>query len=445
MRDAIEFMIDDFHERGVPAPVRRDAATPEMPGKATVVAGMRRTGKSWFCFQRIQELEASGIPRERLLYLNFEDDRLLPFEARDFQLVLDVFFARHPDLKAHECHFFLDEIHRIPGWEAFVRRVLDTERIRLWLTGSSAKLLSGEIATALRGRSLTAEIFPLGFREFLRFHREEDAAHPPYGSGRRAILRHATERYLRVGGFPEVQAVPENLWGTVLQGYVDTVILRDVVERHGVRNTPALRALIRAVLGSPGGRFSVNRFYGAMKSAGLHCDKNELYRFTEYLSDAFFLYPVEMHARSLKVRQVNPRKFYVVDTGLLQAMSYRMTQDRGALLENLVYMTLRRRRFRPDYYMTRTGREVDFVLAGPDDSRQLVQACWSLDDPATRERELRALREAQAELRAETATVVTWDEEGSADDGVRIIPVWRWLIDEPDAPAPLPPDTAEAG
>jgi hypothetical protein len=172
MKEVIDFLIDDFHERALPECLPRESSMPRLSGKANVVVGMRRSGKTWFCYQRMQELLNTGIAKERLLYLNFEDDRLLPFSAADFQTILDNYYRKFPSFKTMECHFFLDEIQCIDGWEVFVRRVLDTERISLYITGSSSKLLSSEIASTLRGRSLTTEIFPFSYREFLRFHGE---------------------------------------------------------------------------------------------------------------------------------------------------------------------------------------------------------------------------------------------------------------------------------
>jgi uncharacterized protein len=308
MKDVIDFLIDDFHERPLPELLPRESFMPRLAGKANVVVGMRRSGKTWFCYQQMRELVKAGIAKERLLYLNFEDDRLLPFSAPDFQTILDTYYRKFPSFKTTECHFFLDELQRIEGWEAFVRRVLDSENISLYVTGSSSKLLSSEIASALRGRSMTTEIFPFSFSEFLRFHEGHPGESGRYGSRKRASLQHLAGRYLEIGGFPEVQSLETGLRHEVLRNYLDVVILRDVVERHGVGNVEALRSLIRQAISAPGGRFSVNRFYNTMKSRGISCTKNSLYDYLDYLTDAFMLYQVPIYARSERVRQVNPRK-----------------------------------------------------------------------------------------------------------------------------------------
>jgi hypothetical protein len=362
-----------------------------------------------------------------MLYVNFEDERLLPFATSDFNVLLEVFYSLFPDSAREECWFFFDEIQRIPGWDMFLRRLLDERRLRLMVTGSSAKLLSREIATSLRGRALTTELFPFSFGEVLSARGIGIPSNGLFPTAARGELNKACADYLGTGGFPEVVDSPANLRREILRGYVDVVILRDVVERHGVSNVSALRALVRHVLHSPGTRFSVNRFGGQMRSMGIPVAKNALYEFVDHLSDAYLMFPVEIYARSIRKRQVNPRKMYSVDTGLLRAMSLDITADRGALLENLVFLALRRRGIQPDYYVTAHGGEVDFAYRDARGRLQLLQVCWSLETADTRERELRALREALAENPGAEAAVVTWMDEAD-HDGLPCLPAWKWLL-----------------
>ena len=205
----------------------------------------------------------------------------------------------------------------------------------------------------------------------------------------------------------------------------------DVIERHGVSNTVALRALLRGVLSAPGTRFSVNRFYNTLRSRQVACTKNDLYAFLEHLEDAFLVQLVPLCTRSEKARQVNPKKVYAIDPGILDLSSLRLTEDRGAVLENMVFLHLRRHGYAPEYYLTEGGQEVDFVVATPDGERSLVQACWTLSDPATRARELTALRAAMAELGIPHGTVVTWLEDVDVGSDVTVIPAWKWLLSSP--------------
>jgi predicted AAA+ superfamily ATPase len=431
MKNVLDLLIDDFHERALPDLMPRHQAISWMPGKANVVIGMRRAGKTWFCYQKMKELLAEGIEKERFLYLNFEDERLLPFSTKDFQLILETYYRKFPGFKNKKCYLFLDEMQRIEGWEKFVRRVLDTEEMGVCITGSSSKLLSSEIATALRGRSLTAEIFPFSFSEFLNFHRGPFRPAQRFGSRNRAVAQNMFSRYLQIGGFPEVQTLEDEPRRQVLRNYLDVVILRDVVERYSVSNTAALRALIRHIMSAPATRFSINKFYNSLKSLGMAGSKNNLYDFLEYLSDAFLVYPVPIHARSERVRRVNPQKIYVIDPGLLGAMSFRMTGDQGAILENLVFLHFRRRGVHLEYYLTGDGIEIDFVVA-PDvqKERQLIQVCWDISNPETKRREVTALLKGMKELGLKRGTIVTWLDEDLSDERVQILPAWKWLLDE---------------
>ena len=432
MKMILDHLIDDFHERPLPDLIPRDQFISRVPRKANVVIGMRRSGKTWFCYQQMKELLAQGIERERLLYLNFEDERLLPFAAADFQHILETYYRKFPGFKTRQCYLFLDEVQRIQGWDKFVRRVLDTEQLSVCITGSSSKLLSTEIATALRGRSLITEIFPFSFREFLGFNKVELKGTPRFGSKMRATLQHMMGIYSETGGFPEVQSLDDELRRQVLRNYLDVVILRDIVERHAISNVTALRTLIRHIMSAPATRFSVNKFYNTLKSQGTPCTKNNLYNYLDHLTDAFLVYQAPLHSRSVKARQVNPKKVYVIDTGLLGAMSFQMTEDRGARLENLVYMHLRREGFAPEYYITKKGNEVDFVLRPESGGeRQLIQVCWNLKDPKTKQREVDGLRSAMDELQLKRGTIVTWLDEEAFDESIDIIPAWKWFLSNP--------------
>lgn len=431
MQNILDILIDDFHERALPDLMRRRQSMVWVPRKANVVIGMRRSGKTWFCYQQMLELMEKGLEKERLLYLNFEDERLLPFSANDFQLILETYYRKFPTFKSKQCYLFLDEVQRIEGWDKFVRRVLDTEKLSVCVTGSSSKLLSSEIATSLRGRSLTTEIFPYTFREFLSFKKVILKSDQRFGSKTRAMLQNLISQYIKIGGFPEIQTFNDELRRDVLRNYLDVVILRDVIERHSITKTLPLRALMRHIMNTPATRFSVNKFYNSLKSQGIACTKNSLYDYINHLTDTFLFYQVPIHRRSERSRRVNPKKIYVIDPGLLEAMSLRMMGDRGALLENLVYMHFRRLGLAPEYYVTKKGAEIDFVLAAKDrDEYRLIQVCWDIHDPDTQKREVGALLSAMDELGLKCGTIVTWLDEDVSDKRIEIVPVWKWLLAE---------------
>ena len=430
--DVIDSMVADFAGKALPEVTPRQLELPGLAGKVDVVVGMRRSGKTWFLYQKIRELAASGVGRDRFLYFNFEDERLLPLGAEELHLIPEAFYRRFPASREQPCFFFFDEIHNVPGWERFIRRLGDSEQVSLVVTGSSAKLLSREIATSLRGRSLAAELLPFSFAESLRHAGIEIPSRWPPPAPQRSLLEHHAERYLEVGGFPEIQGVPPELRLRILQDYVDVVLFRDVAERHGVENLTALRYLERTLLAHPAQRFSVSRFYNDLKSQGIRVGKDTLHEYLGYLEDAFLLFTMTVASSSIRTRQVNPRKCYPVDPALASLTAFRTSRNLGHLLENAVYLELRRRGFSAAYVQTASGNEVDFLAETLLGRRELIQVCADATEPETRQRELRALGEAMVELQIERATLVTLREEGSermAGGEVRIVPAWRWLLE----------------
>ncbi len=428
MKTIIAQLIDDFHERKRPALVARHKKIVLIPGKANVVIGMRRTGKTFFCYQKMQELIADGVSITQMLYINFEDDRLLGFTIRDFQAILDVYYGKYPEHRDTQCHFFFDEIQSIAQWELFIRRLLDTENVQIYLTGSSSKLLSTEIATQLRGRSLTTEIFPFSFQEFLKYHRIFDTPPTIRGAKTISVLRKAIRDYLEIGGFPEVQTLEPAIRIEILQGYIDSVLLKDVIERHKVKNLTAIKYLVRHLMNSPGGRFSVNKFYNSLKTMSVKSAKNSLYAYLDHLTDAYLFYRVPIHSRSEKSRMLNPAKIYTIDTGLLNAMTYRNSSNYGALLENLVFMQLRRHGYVIEYVSSKEGYETDFFARHPIKKEiKLIQVCWELSDEKTFQRELRGLQNAMKGLSIKSGTIVTYDDEASFNN-IAVIPIWKWLL-----------------
>ena len=433
----VELLLRDFWERPLPAFTARDAALLSRPGKADVLIGMRRAGKTWRLFQEMARLLVSGADKRHILYLNLEDDRLDPIGPRLLSEALETFYRLSPEARTSGAFVFLDEVQRAENWSRFARRILDTERVQLYVTGSSSKILSTEVSTEFRGRGFATEILPFSFREFVRHAGEVPPEHAP-GSRERSRLANHLRGYLTVGGMPEVQGCEETVRIRMLQDYVQLVLLRDVLERHGISNVPAARELTRAAISSTGSRFSVHKVYGDLRSRGLDVGKDTVYALMEHFEDAFLLFRVPVYGRSLRKRGAAPKKVYAVDPGLAAAVSHATFGNVGARLETAVYLELRRRTRDPreggiSYYVTKSGREVDFALGGaPDgDGPRLVQVCADMTESATRRRELAALEEAMGECGAASATVVTLDESGeerTARGPVSIVPAWRWLL-----------------
>jgi predicted AAA+ superfamily ATPase len=285
------------------------------------------------------------------------------------------------------------------------------------------------MATSLRGRSLPIEIFPFSFEEYLAFHGVFPGTPNTFSMNTVSLLRRAATEYLDVGGFPEVQKLERNLRIEILQGYIDSVLLKDIVERYNVSNILVLKHLVRHIMNASGGQFSVNKFFNTMKSMSIKCTKNSLYEYLDHLIDAFLFYKVPIHSRSEKARIINPVKIYTIDTGLLNAMTFRNSYNYGQLLENMVFMHLRRNRYDVEYVNTKDGREVDFFIRHRISGQiQLIQVCWEMSDKKTFERELQGLKSAMGELSVPTGTIVTWDDETTIEQTINVIPIWKWLV-----------------
>jgi predicted AAA+ superfamily ATPase len=393
--------------------VKRNAYFLEAPGKIKVVIGMRRTGKTYFLFQRIQELLHTGVPIESVLFLNFEDDRLFPFTRDKLVDLIDAFYTMYPENHHKRCYIFLDEIQNVEDWSRVVRRLFDTKLIDIYLSGSSAKLLSKEIATELRGRALATELWPYDFDEYLNA-KNINIDKTLFGTSVRDKLMHAFTRYLNHGGFPEVVHYEEEAWQNSLQDYIDIVVFRDIIERHRITHPAIIKYMIIALVQNAGKLFSIHKFYNDLKSQGYRITKDALYQYMEYVEDAYLVFGVPIYSESLRKKQVNPKKYYVIDSGLARAVTFELQKDYGRLFENIIYLDLRRRGWLVHYYMTTSRREVDFLVQNRRGEKHLLQVTWDLEDPNTRLREEAALAEAieETKLKGHLLTLESYLQKG---------------------------------
>jgi uncharacterized protein len=395
MRDILRQKIIDSLTAIPPPHTRRDVRLPAISGKATAVIGPRRAGKTTFLWQVLEARLAKGFERESLLYFNFEDERLAGISAADLSLVVEEYYRLHPEWRdKKKVVFFFDEIQLVPGWETFVRRLLDTEYADIFLSGSSARLLSREVATSMRGRAMEALIFPFSFREFLR-HRGTEPLKPALRlpKAERSALEKELKNYLSIGGFPEAQGAEPGDRFDLLRGYVDTMLLRDIIERHAVSHPVALRWMVRQLLGNAGGAFSINKFYNDLRAQGIPVAKDTLHAYLGHLEDAFMIRNVTVAAESERRRMVNPRKAYPVDPGLIPVFDRSGKSNLGHVLEAVVALQLERMGAEISYVRNESGSEVDFLSRYPDGHQELIQVCADLDSAAARDREYGALLE----------------------------------------------------
>jgi hypothetical protein len=434
MIETIKSIILDFQETqletGVPRRLRIDAVR----GKAAVCIGVRRGGKSTYMFQVIQRLLDSGVPRQNILYLNFFDDRLHNLRSDNLGLIAEAYYSMYPEKKHSETVYcFFDEIQAAEGWEPFIDRMMRTDKCEVYLTGSSARMLSQEIATQMRGRALSWEMFPFSFREFLDYKGVESEG--ALSTKKRLLVQKAFEEYWEAGGFPEVAGLPRRLRIKIHQEYFHTILFRDLVERHDVAHPKAVIDLAHRLVDNTASLYSVNSLTGYLKSLGHKVPKSTVSDYLQWFEDAYFLFTVRIFDASAARRDTNPKRVYCVDHAMVTSVSSGILVNSGHLLENLVFTALRRLHPEIYYYKTQTGREVDFIIPAHGRPKMLVQVCESRAEPQTRKRETAALSEAMAELNLKTGTIVTRneDERMEVETGtIEVVPAWRFLLGPPD-------------
>lgn len=395
----VEILLEEFHDKlnRLHNQVPREARFPAVSNKIKVAIGIRRAGKTYFIFQKINELIQSGVPLSRILYLNLEDDRFLPLSMTKLAGLIDGFYSVYPENHEQTCYLFLDEIQNVQEWPLVIRRFFDTKSVEIYLTGSSAKLLSKEIATSLRGRSLSTEIWPYDFNEYM-VAKKNVVDKTLFGTKTRDKLMQLFHHYLESGGFPEVIHYAPDVREQTLQDYVTIVTYRDIIERYNITNHAVIKYMIISMIKSVAKPFSINKFYNDLKSQGYKITKDCLYDYAQHIEDAFLAFSVPLYSESLRKIQVNPKKIYVIDTGLIRAMTMEHSRNLGRLFENLIYLDLRRKGFTVNYYLTKDRYEVDFLVQTPQGKKELLQVTWDMDDIETKHREERALAAGMKEL-----------------------------------------------
>ena len=406
-----------------------------------VVTGMRRSGKSYRLFQELGRLLDMGIPKDHICYFNFEDDRLMPVTPETGEEVLETFYSLCPQALSDGAYLFFDELQEMQDWGRWLRRVVDTHKATIYVTGSSSKMLSDEVATEFRGRAIDFELLPYSFAEYLTAT-GVPVPQDPQGvdTEQRLVLQNSMLRYLDEGGFPATVGLPRPHAVALLQSYVHRVVSRDVVERHSVAKPRVAALFAQRMLGTNARPLSIRRIEADLRSAGLPTSRELLGNLLAYFEAAYLAFTVDGFSYSLRESTTSVPKVYAIDPGLALANGKANSNELGQRLEDAVYLELRRRSpgMRRDgicSYVTRGhGREVDFVTGDALESEvyDLTQVCADMDDETTRDRELRALWEALDETGRTEAVVVSLDgDERSYERGDRTIlqiPAWKWFL-----------------
>jgi predicted AAA+ superfamily ATPase len=424
-KQLLRTIITDAHAEAIPEVWQRSQTIPVNSGKIIALTGVRRSGKTYHLFEVMNKLKIEGLASEKMLYINFEDERL-HISGGEMDLLLQAYRELYPDLDLSECYFFFDEIQEVEGWEQFIDRLYRSISPHVFVTGSNSKLLSTEIASVLRGRAFTFEVYPLSFSEYLQIVSPELN---PNGSADRAKLVNLFEGFLHKGGFPEIVKLDAALHEKLLQGYFNVMLLHDLIERYKIPQVAVLKYFCKRVIGATAGEFSVNKVYNDLKSQNYKVGKDTLYEFQGNVEDIYLSRFIPKYDESVVKTESSQKKVYVIDQGLGASLDFKFAQDNGRLLETTVALELIKQGKQLAYYQE--NAECDFVVIQKDQVAEAVQVSIGLSDEQTRNRELKGLVQCCKRFGLKKGTIISFDtEEQLESDGVQVTvaPAWRYFM-----------------
>ncbi len=392
--------------------------------EVVIIAGPRRGGKSSLMKLICDDLiKKDRVPPSNILYLNFEDERFIEFNAAgDFAQIYELFLQTNKP--TGRLYFFLDEIQNVTGWERWVNRLYENENIKIFLTGSNAGLLSSEISTALTGRNRTITNFPFSFGEFLNFKNYRLRENDFYQTKKRAVIKSFFQEYLKLGGYPEIVKINDP---TLLEQYFKDIIYRDILPRYSIKKIKEIRELCLFLASNLGSIHSYNRLQNLIGVKSLNTVKTYL----EILEEVFLFFRINLFDYSIKRQIYNPSKIYIIDTALGNSISFKFSENIGHIYENLVFLELKRRNKEIYYWKSKKGKEVDFLIKKGLNIEEAIQVSYNLNDKKTLDREIESLLMAKDEFKIEHLSIITEDEEMEKEiEGVKIkiIPLWKWLL-----------------
>jgi len=419
-------LIKDFYKSTLPEPFyERDLELPlklEI-NRAISIIGPRRVGKSYIMLLTIRRLIESGVKKSNILRINFEDPIFSTTNFSELKKIINMYFRIYPENTKSKFWLFLDEIQNVDGWERWVRSLLDNGNFKVYISGSSSKLLSKEIATQMRGRTISYTTYPLSFKEYLQFKKIQYSDY--MSTIEENTIVKAVDGYIKFGGYPEVALMPKEK-EKILREIVEVTVSRDIIERYKMRNPKVVRILINALANSQ--EFSANKFFNFLKSLGYKVSKNTIYAYMQALNDAFIVYYIKNYSKSYKILEQSIPKPFFVDNGILMANN---VSDISKLMENLVFIKLLRMYgINRIYYAKSQSYDIDFIIAEKE-VKQLIQVSYNIDNFATQDRELKSIYNASKNLNCNDLLIITWDREGKISfkgKKIKLLPIWKWLL-----------------
>ena len=380
------------------------------------LVGPRRSGKSSILKLIIKRLKL----RDNFLYINFEDPFFITHNNPEIIEEIIAVFREYfnSDLK----YLFFDEIQEIKQWEKVVRKLRDGEKFKIFITGSSSKLLSGEISSLITGRHISYNVFPLSFFEFLIFKGMRIDKKRDIILKDKKILK-MFDAYLKIGGFPEA-VLTKNI--ELLKNYFYDILQKDVMTRHDIRDKDVLEKIAIYLLSNSGNIASME----SIKTA-FNISFSATQSYLKYFEESFLIFKLPQFSYSLKKQSKALKKIYSIDIGLSNAVSFKFSADKGRMLENAVFLELKNQDNEIYYYKTRKNLEVDFLLKYKTEIKELIQVCYTIEDKKTKQREIKSLLEAMDELKFKRGLILTYNEEDIIKINkktINVVPVYKWLL-----------------
>jgi uncharacterized protein len=429
-KDILKSVLSENQNSKIPLGKARNAVIPLNTGQVISVIGARRSGKTYLLYDLMNKLTKKGILRKKMIYVNFEDERFIDFKVSDFDTILQSQRELNPNFNINDCFFFFDEIQNILGWEKFIRRLHESGSKNIFLTGSNSKLLSSEIATSLRGRTIVVEVYPLLFNEYLSFKNIKiDLINPK----NKAIIINSLNDFLKYGSFPDIIEQDNDVKILILQGYFNTMIYKDIVERYNITNPMVLKYFIKYLISNNTSEFSVNKIYNSMKSLGLKTGKDILYDYLDYVQNIYLGSVLKKFDYSMRNQEYSDKKIYSIDNGIYTSLNSNTSPNTGKLLETSVFNFLLIKYGKDKLFYFKDNTECDFVVIDNNRVIDLIQVSTSIVEDETRDREINGLVKACEFFKYKNGKIITLNdvEESIEFKGCQInsIPSWKLFLE----------------
>jgi len=435
MSNIIKTILAEWKGKNIPLVIPREIELQSYlnmkVNKILVLNGFRRVGKTYILYGLVDELLKSNS-REEVVHINFEDERI-PLKT---EFLSDLLPTTEEIFNKKIKYLFLDELHNIPNWSKWLRRVYDNhQNMRIFVSGSSSRMSEEEIPTELRGRFLEVKVLPLSFKEFLKFKKLNfDFKLLEYSEKEKPMILKALTEYLTYGGLPEIVLENVDKKFELAQSYYATVIKRDIVERYSIKNEGSLKSLIRLLLDSK--EYSISKAYNNLKSLGNEVGKSTVQKYISYIENSYFAFSLPIFSYKIKDQIQYPKKIYFIDNVFINSISTKFMNNYGRLYENLVAIELKRRKEENYYWKNMEKEEVDFVIKKDTKINQLIQVCYDITDPDTKKREVKALLKASKDLKCSNLLIINQNYSGEENvewfgikRKIKFIPLWKWLLE----------------